>query len=170
MLQESSYQKKMMLSAPFAYALPFASYVSDLPSKSSRYDVEDAEVPFYQMVIKGYLPFSNLPANRNTNMEEYKLKLLESGADISFVWITQNPELISDSRMQSYVNLYSQDWIDDAAALYREVTEVNSKVKGCTIVDYKIDGDIRSSTYSNGITVTVNYADGSYSVTGGNAE
>lgn len=170
MLQESSYQKKMMLSAPFAYALPFASYVSDLPSKSSRYDVEDAEVPFYQMVIKGYLPFSNLPANRNTNMEEYKLKLLESGADISFVWITQNPDLISDSRMQSYVNLYSQDWIDDAAALYKEVTEVNSKVKGCTIVDYKIDGDIRSSTYSNGITVTVNYADGSYSVTGGNAE
>ncbi len=159
-----------MLSAPYAYALPSASYVSDLPSKSSLYDSEDVAVPFYQMVLKGYVPFSNLPANRNTSLTDYKLKVLESGADISFLWITQNPDLIRDSRMQSYTNLYSADWFDDAVALYKEVYAVNSKVKGCSIVDYTLDGDIRSTKYSNGVTVTVNYADGTYSVTEGSAQ
>lgn len=170
LLQNAASSKKLMLSAPYAYALPSASYVSDLPSKSSQYDCEDAAVPFYQMVLKGYIPFSNLPANRNTSLTNYKLKVLESGADISFLWITQNPDLIRDSRMQSYTNLYSADWFDDAVALYKEVYAVNSKVKGCSIVDYTLDGDIRSTKYSNGVTVTVNYADGTYSVTEGSAQ
>ncbi len=170
LLQNAASSKKLMLSAPYAYALPSASYVSDLPSKSSLYDSEDVAVPFYQMVLKGYVPFSNLPANKNTSLTDYKLKVLESGADISFLWITQNPDLIRDSRMQSYTNLYSADWFDDAVALYKEVYAVNSKVKGCSIVDYTLDGDIRSTKYSNGVTVTVNYADGTYSVTEGSAQ
>lgn len=170
LLKNASSRKPIMLSSPNAYALPSATYVSDLPSTSSQFDVEDTAVPFYQMVLKGYVPFSNLPANRSTNLEDYKLKLLETGADVSFLWITRNSDLVRDSRMQSYMNLYSEDWMEDAVELYKEVSAVTSKVAGCSIVDYQIDGDLRSTTYSNGVTVTVNYADKTYSVTEGSAK
>lgn len=168
LLKTTAQSRKVLLSRPFDYALAYSSFITDVPTQSSRFDVESYSVPFYQMVLKGYIPFSNNSGNRSTSIEEYKLHLLETGSDVSFLWIANHPDYVRDSRMQWFTNVYASDWIDGAAKIYNEVSKINSKVKGQSIVDYSVDGDVHKTTYSNGITITVNYADKTYSVAEGN--
>lgn len=170
LLEESSSTRNIMLSRPFEYALPYTTYITDVPTKSSMYDIENYSVPFYQMVVRGYIPFSNLPANRNTSIEDYKLKLIETGSDISYLWIADKENDVRDSRMQWFINVYRDDWIDEAADLYNEVTKVTSKIKGASIKSYTVDGDKRTTVYSNGVTVSVDYKTKTYSVTKGSAK
>ena len=170
LLEEYSASHSVLLSRPFDYALAFTSYATDLPMQSSMFDIETETVPFYQMVLKGYIPFSNLPGNRSTTLEDYKLGLLETGADVSYLWIAEHPEYVRDSRMQWFMNVYRDDWLNEAADLYAEVSKVTSLVKGKSITSYTRDGTIHTTVFSNGVTVTVNYGDKTYTVTRGKAK
>ena len=170
LLEESSASHSLYLSRPFDYALAYTSYAADLPMQSSMFDIENQTVPFYQMVLKGYIPFSNLPGNRSMSLDDYKLGLLETGADPSYIWIAEHPEYIRDSRMQWFTNVYRDDWVDEASQLFAEVSEVTKLVKGKSITSYTIDGNVHTTKFSNGVTVTVNYDDKTYSVTRGKAK
>lgn len=164
LLEESSESRKIMLSQPNDYALAFTSYACDLPVSSSMYDIENYSVPFYQMVLKGYIPFSNLPQNRNSIRKNYVLSLLETGADPSCLLIAEHSDYIRDSRMQWFVNVYKDDFFEDSVEVYEEVIDVLNSVRGETIVDYSTDGKRSRTVYSNGITVEVDYTDKTYSV------
>jgi hypothetical protein len=170
LLSSTNSTRKIMLSRPFDYALAYASYITDVPMQSSMYDIESQTVPFYQMVIKGYIPFSNLPANRSNSITDYKLGLIETGSDVSYLWITDHPDYARDSRMQLFVNVYRDDWTKESSAIYAEVAKVNAQVKNATITSYSINGTIHTTVFSNGVTVTVNYSDKTYTVTKGSAK
>src|SRR5574344_2221424 len=170
LLEEYSASHSVLLSRPFDYALAYTSYATDLPMQSSMFDIETETVPFYQMVLKGYIPFSNLPGNRSTTLDDYKLGLLETGADVSYLWIAEHPEYVRDSRMQWFMNVYRDDWLNEAADLYAEVSKVTSLVKGKSITSYTREGTIHTTVFSNGVTVTVNYGDKTYTVTRGKAK
>lgn len=164
LLEESSENRKLMLSQPNDYALAFTSYACDLPVSSSMYDIENYSVPFYQMVLKGYIPFSNLPQNRNTIRKNYVLSLLETGADPSYLLIAEHSDYIRDSRMQWFVNINKDDFFEDSIEVYEEVIDILDSVKGETITDYSTDGKISRTVFSNGITIEVNYTDKTFSV------
>ena len=169
LLEDTSSQNKVMLSRPFDYALAYTSYAADLPVTSSLYDVEDYSVPFYQMVLHGYIPYSNLPGNRSNSSENYKLKLIETCADVSYMWIVNHPDWVRDSRMQSYMNLYRDDWLKEAAEIYKEVAPVTSRVRNAEVTAYSVDGEKHITSYSNGITITVDYGTKTWTVTEGGA-
>lgn len=167
LLEESS-SRKIMLSQPNDYALAYTSYACDLPVSSSMFDIENYSVPFYQMVLKGYIPFSNIPQNRNTVLRNYILSLIETGADPSCLLIAEHSDYIRDSRMQWFVDVYKDDFFDDSVNTYEEVIDVLNSVQGQTIVDYSTDGNRSKTVFSNGITVEVDYTQKTYSVSGVN--
>ena len=41
-----------------AYALPYADHIINVPLSSSKFDIFDAEIPFYQIVMHGVVPYS----------------------------------------------------------------------------------------------------------------
>lgn len=170
LLATTASSRNILLSRPFDYALAYTSYITDIPTQSSMFDIESMSVPFYQMVLKGYIPFSTIAANRSNSLVDYKLGLIETGGDVSYLWIANHPDSVRDSRLQSFVNVYQNDWIKDAAAVYAEVSKVTAQVKGKEIVSYSIDGDIHTTVFSNGVTVTVNYGDKTYAVARGSAK
>jgi len=152
-----SSSRKLFFSRPFAYALPYTTFAADLPCTSSRFDIEDASVPFYQIVLKGYIPFSNLPANRSLDQRSYVLSLLESGAMPSFVWVTQNADKMRDTRLDSYMSVFADDWFDESTAIYKEVSPILDLVKGSEIISHKIlDNGLREIMYEGGITIITN--------------
>ncbi len=149
----------LMLSRPYDYALGTASYVSDAPALSSRFEIESYSVPFYQIVLHGYIPFANLPANRTPGAQEYVLGLLESGSDPSYLWITRHPEVMRDSKLQWYTNTYAADWFDEAAALYKKIKPALDSVAGSEIVKHVVlPSGARITTYENGVKMLINYS------------
>ena len=150
----------VMLSRPYDYALGTASYVCDVPAGSSRYEIESYSVPFYQIVLHGYIPFSNLPANRTPDARAYALGLVESGSDPSYLWITRHPEAVRDSNLQRYTNVYAADWLDEAAALYIKLKPVLDSTAGSEIVSHTVyPSGARVTVFANGVKILTNYSD-----------
>lgn len=160
LLDKTAAKNPVLLSRPFDYGLKSASYITDVPVNSSNYDIENYSIPFYQMLIKGYIPFSNLSANRALNKNDYFLQLLETGSDISYLWITENQEELRDSRLQSYSFAYASDWIDEAVVTYKELKPILQNLSGQKIVEHKVyENGARITVYENGIKILTNYSD-----------
>ena len=45
------------------YALPYLSFVNNLPTDAGGSNVIDRDVPFVQMVLHGYMEYTSLPLN-----------------------------------------------------------------------------------------------------------
>lgn len=160
LLDKTATKNPVLLSRPFDYGLKSASYITDVPVNSSDYDIENYSIPFYQMLIKGYIPFSNLSANRALNKNDYFLQLLETGSDISYLWITENQEELRDSRLQSYSFAYAPDWIDEAVETYKELKPILQNLSSQKIVEHKVyENGARITVYENGIKILTNYSD-----------
>lgn len=167
LLNKTAQTNSVLLSRPLDYGLASASYIMDVPVNSSDYDIENYAIPFYQIVIKGYIPFANLSANRALDKNSYILQLLETGSDISYLWITENQEELRDSRLQSYSFSYAPDWIDEAGETYREVKPILESVAGQKIVEHKVyDDGSRITVYENGVKILTNYSDKTASADG----
>lgn len=171
LLNKTSTTNPVLLSRPFDYGLKSASYITDVPVNSSDYEIENYSIPFYQMLLKGYIPFSNLSANRALNKNDYILQLLETGSDISYLWITENQEELRDSRLQSYSFAYAPDWIDEAVETYKELKPILQNLSGQKIVEHKVyENGARITVYENGVKILTNYSDKTATVDGLSAQ
>jgi hypothetical protein len=148
----------LLYSAPFAYALRSASHAMDVPAYSSRFDIEDAEVPFYQMVLRGNLPYAISAGNVHPDMDEWKLKLLETGSQPSFLFAYRNvDQLVSTDFDYLYSVDYAQ-WKAEAITAWKELSPLLEKIKGRGISDHKIlSGSARLTVFDDGMRIAVNY-------------
>lgn len=152
-----------------AYALPYLSTITNAPLSSSRFKIEDEEIPFYQMVIRGYLDYTGAPFNLSTytNARQYMLKCLEYGANLYFTWIYEPNYKVKDTEYDDLYAVHYREWIDLAEDLYHEVNEVLKHVKGQRIISHKKLADgVFKTLYENGYFVIVNYNDSSVTADG----
>lgn len=140
------------------YAIPYSSVITSVPSGSSGFDVCDEAVPFYQMVIKGYVPFSLEALNQNASPEEQMLRAIETGAMIQYTWAYENTDILKTTELNYYFSLDYRMWLDQAAENYKEFTAVEKEVGNATIDRHEILAeDVYKTTYENGVSVIVNY-------------
>ncbi|MCT1401154.1 DUF5696 domain-containing protein [Paenibacillus sp. p3-SID867] len=143
-----------------AYALPFLTDITHAPMSSSRFKIEDAEIPFYQMVIRGHIDYTGAPYNLSayTDAKPYILKCLEYGAGVYFQWFYEPNHKIKDTEHNELFSANYALWIDEAARIYEEVNAFLKKVRHERIFghDELADG-VFKTTYESGVYVIVNY-------------
>ncbi|MGF9698013.1 DUF5696 domain-containing protein [Paenibacillus sp. MABNR03] len=150
----------MMLSSANAYAWGYGQHIVDVPSGSSRFNITDEEVPFYEMVIHGYINYAASPMNTSGDQDLRKklLQSLELGAAPQFQW-TYEPS--SRLKLTNYDSAYATaygDWVDDAVALYKEANEVLKGLGNQQISEHeRIQDGVVRVTYSGGGSILVNY-------------
>jgi len=148
----------LLMDAPFAYALKGASHAVNVPAYSSEFDIETEEVPFYQMVIRGSIPYAAIPGNAHPDLVAWKLKLLETGSQPSFRFAYRNlDELVATNH--DYLNHVDYlEWKDDAVAAWKEILPALERVRGEAIVRHEIlSRDLRVTTFEGGARIAVNY-------------
>ena len=139
-----------------AYALPYVSAVTNVPMYSSNYDLFDYDVPFYQMVIHGYIPYSSKPVNASSNADELKLLSLLTGANIHYELMYHRPNDFTDSEYDKYFYANYEGWLQRAADDYRLFSENVASLSDKTITHYQRESDrIFAVTYSDGTVVEV---------------
>lgn len=150
----------LLCDAPNAYALPYATFVSSLPVQSSGYAVEDASIPFYQIVLHGILPYSMPSANQTSDHRIAVLRALETGSSLQYTWIARNTDKVRDTSLNVLYSANAADWLDAAADAYGEIRSFMEQVADQGITDHEIlQKDLVRTTYGNGMWVLVNYAD-----------
>ena len=143
-----------------AYVLKYVDHVSDVPLSSSKYDVFDAEIPFYQIVMSGLKPVSTTAVNGDAQIADLVLRAVASGSNLRFDMVAEEANELKDTR---YDVLYYADykyWVEDAAGCYKFVKEALSGTEGAEIAEYNIlSANEIETVYANGVKTVVNLAD-----------
>ncbi|WP_098741495.1 DUF5696 domain-containing protein [Paenibacillus sp. EZ-K15] len=152
----------LMASGGNAYLLPYAQTIVNAPAASSGFNLEDESVPFYQMVLHGYADLAGLPFNQADDQSARKniLKAIETGSNVYYRWVYSMPsELKSPAARELYAAGYA-DWVEEAAAAYKEVNEALKPVRHLRISRHeKLSEGVYRTTYEDGTAITVNYND-----------
>jgi hypothetical protein len=169
----------LMFSNINAYALPYASAVTDLPASGSGRRAVTRSVPFTQLVLNNELPYS-MPAYNSDMMswdgfDEYLLKAVETRSALKFIF-TGEEELIFNSALKKsnsefvtyyqpfYYMTHYDRWADVIGEYYAGYNDFYRKTAGAEITRHEeLETGVVSVCYSNGVTVIVNYNDSEYS-------
>jgi len=150
----------VMVSGGNEYALPYAKHVLNAPQISNEFQLSNESVPFYEMVLHGYVEYAGKPFNiqDDQNMRRNVLKSVETGSNVYYSWVISNAELLKNTKFDDLYSNYYEYWYKDAVAAYREVNGVLSQVKGQAISSHqKLADGVYRTTFENGKSVYVNY-------------
>jgi hypothetical protein len=151
-----------MVNGGNAYLFPYADHIVNAPMSDSGFNLTDESVPFYQLVLHGYVDYAGAPFNleQNTDIREYVLKNIEYGANLHFSWIFEDNALVKETDFNHLYSVHYKTWLDDAVAAYHEVNEVLRDVGSAEMRKHEVlMHDVRKVEYEGGKTIIVNYND-----------
>ncbi|MGN0665552.1 MAG: DUF5696 domain-containing protein [Huintestinicola sp.] len=133
-----------------AYVIPYSDYISNVPISSSKFDLFDYDIPFYQMVMHGITPIGSTALNSEADIGEAVLLSIAAGTNLSFDFVGTEASELKDTKFDKYYYGYYRYWMDDAANFYRFSKDILSENADATITKYEIDGRKIRTEYSNG--------------------
>ncbi len=141
-----------------AYVWGNTSEIINVPLFSNHYRVIDEEIPFYEMVLHGYLDYAGEAWNLSDDYETILLKSVESGAGLNFKWIYAPNSVLKETDFDALYSVNYEAWFDRAVESYREMNEQ----LGCLADQVMLSHEILSEnvvrvTYEDGSRVYVNY-------------
>jgi hypothetical protein len=166
-MEEVKKSGKLMVDGGNAYTLPYADDVMGVAMGCSNLTFEKAEVPFLQMVLHGYVPYSGDSLNLSDDYETQLLKSVEYGANLAYTLNYAGAEMVKNT---NYSELYStnyEHWSQKAKDDYKAAAAVLNGCQSSTIEDHKMLADgVYMTVYENGEKVVVNYNDTEYTHNG----
>ncbi|MDO4302943.1 MAG: DUF5696 domain-containing protein [Bacillota bacterium] len=156
--------KSIMLNDGNDYSFAYADDIINAPLTGNDYYIVDENVPFYEMLIHGYIDYSGSVINLSDAYDktDVVLNLIENGASPHFMFTWGNANEIKRTGLNRFYATTYTNWKEDALAIYEEVNNALKYVNNASIVNHEIlDNGVRAVSYSNGITIYVNetYAD-----------
>jgi len=142
-----------------AYAFPYVDKISDVPLHSSGFDVFDEEIPFYQLVMHGVIPYACTAINASADSTASFLTAIATGCSPAYDMIYAEASDLKDTLLDSYYYSHYAFWTDTAAQEYKIADEILSGVSDKVMTDYVRDGDVSVTTYEDGTQITVDYAE-----------
>jgi len=151
------------------YALPYATAIVDIPLTANEYYLIDETVPFYQMVIHGYIDYCGSTINFDSNFVESDtiLKLLEYGSSPHVTFAQKEPFELKNTALEYMYSTEYTYWLDIVTRIYNETKDVLGSVRNQALIDHQqVQKGVFKSTYEEGMTVIVNYTDADVTVDG----
>lgn len=148
------------------YTLPYLDHITDIPLSSSGYDIFDADIPFYQLVMHGIMPLATTPINASADSDALLLQAIATGMNPRYDMIYEETSILKDTE---YDNLYYanyQHWVDTASQQYAFAKNILDAVSGSYITSYKQVDDTILTEYANGTKTEVNLTDMSIKLNG----
>ena len=157
---------KVIADSPNAFLIPYVNRIENLTLQSSQFKVTDLDIPFYQMVLHGYIDYASEAVNGTPDTTVAVLKAIAAGSNIHYdLMYEEASELVNTDYTKLFYCNYA-GWLEEAARGYQLVDEILSPVCGETITEYEVEGKVITTTYSNGYTTVVDLANGNITAGG----
>ena len=140
------------------YAAGLSSFITETPTVSSQYDIALLDVPFYQMVFKGYIPMSGMSVNLMADYDTAVLKCIEAGIAPTFTLSNNYDNSLAQTK-HSAIPVSRFDGLKERIVqTVKETSIVTQKVKGASITNHTVaENGIRITEFDNGVKIAVNY-------------
>jgi len=144
-----------------AYAFEGLNFIVNVPFDDNGFTITNASIPFYQMVIRGFIEYTGTPVNISADIQYHLLKTLETGSGIYVQWMYEDNSIIRDTHFtRFFAHNYARSF-RRAVDMYHEAATVLNRVQGQRIVRHEIltgsGGNLRRVTYENGVVIWVNF-------------
>lgn len=152
--------ERVMVKGGNAYVLPAADVVVNTPIMSSRMNLADEEIPFYQIVLHGYVDLAGAPFNQGStnDVRTSMLKAAETGMSVYYSWFYADSSAVKNTDYDGYMSHAYALWKDEAIKQYKELAELHALTRGQMITEHQNLADgVTFTKYSNGVEVIVNY-------------
>ena len=128
----------IMVEGGNAYVWNKVDHIIDAPLDSSRYNAEYASIPFYGVVLHGYVQFAGSALNMEGDMQYALLKTIESGAAAYFILSYTNTDLLKEDELlsQNYSVRYDI-WQKQLVDVYNELNGLLADVQTKLIIDHE---------------------------------
>ena len=137
------------------YALKYVDYVRNVPLYSSNFDIYDYDIPFYQIVIHGYLPYTTKAKNASSSADELFLLSAATGTPVHYEVMYENPNEFTDSTYDTLFYTYYEGWLDIAAEEYKFNQQYIKSLSDKTITDFEyLSENVIKTTFSDGTEIT----------------
>lgn len=133
----------------------------NMPLSNSGLNSESYSIPFYQMVIRGYVNYAGSPMNVGADLEKNYLASIESGATLYYSFYTADDEVLKQTQagLLTYPTRIGASY-DRVESEYQTFRELFQDLQGCTIVKHeRVAEQVFVTTYENGTAIAVNYND-----------
>lgn len=155
-LQESG--KSLLGNNGNAYSLEFVDDMINVPLSSQGYMIFDEEVPFYEMVLHGYMDYAGEAWNMSDDYETTLLKSVECGAGVHFQWIYGDNSLLKETEYDYLYAVHYKNWMSHAIQDYTRMnTELGELQNQIITAHERVQEDLVKVTYEDGTCVYVNY-------------
>lgn len=156
--------KKVLVNSANDYAAAVASAIFEVPTTSSKESAFDCDVPFYQIVFKGYKPMSSASLNLAPDADDLLLRCAETGLGLQYTLTESYSVQLKDNTDGNYYATVYNDmkpYIEKTVNSYKECF---NQLQNAKIIGYEIiSNDIRKTVFDNGTAVLVNYGSETYS-------
>ncbi|MFW6021952.1 MAG: DUF5696 domain-containing protein [Halanaerobiaceae bacterium] len=141
------------------FTAPYTDYYIESPIYSGSKTIFDEGIPFYQMVLHGYIQYSGQPINLAEKPEIHLLKLLEIGGLPYYRWSYEKGSVVKKSEYNDQFSIYYGDHLEEAVKYYNEVNSILAELQDKEIIKHeKLDSDIYKVLYENGSYIIINYS------------
>ena len=151
---------QLLSSGANVYAAISSDEVTDAPIYSSGYLFESYDVPFYQMVLKGYVPMSSVSLNLCADRQDALLRCVSSGIAPSYTLIKEYDNSLITS---SHAFIPSSVYDSNKESIFKEMEQISpvlKSVRNATITGYTIlEKDLVRTVFDNGVWTVVNFSD-----------
>lgn len=161
--------KSILLNVGNDYAFGYADDMINVPLSSNDYYIIDETVPFYEMLIHGYIDYAGSVINLSDTYEksDIVLNLVENGAAPHFMFSWENSSDIKTTALNRFYSTSYENWKDDAVAIYNEVNGALKYVTGAAVIKHEtLDSGVKAVTYSNGVVIYINTGNSDKTVNG----
>jgi len=150
----------IMVRTGFSYTVPWADIIIDMALEDQGASIINAAVPFYQIALRGLVPYTGRAINLAEDFTQNLLRIVETGAGLHFSFMKESAAVLQETRYrQFFANEYDR-WIEAADALYQRFTADFGDLFCQAIVDHRIlSPGVTVTVYEGGAMVFVNRTD-----------
>lgn len=143
-----------------SYSLAYADWIYDLPSTDTGYPSTTRSVPFAQMVLHGYIPYTSIAGNTFYDETLQTLKWIEYGYIPYYKLAAEDTSNLLDTEMSNMFSAKFEDWSDRVVDKYNLFKEEFGSLYTLTMVRHdEVMENVYVTEYSDGTKIYVNYSE-----------
>lgn len=149
-----------------AFTFGSIDWLVETPSAATGYVFTDEAVPFYQMVVHGYLCYTGKSFNKFYDTQYEKMKALEYGYIPVFDLTYEKTEKLRGTQCFDQFSTCFDDWKETIVAVGKEFSALSSVRDQVICTHERIGENVIVVTYGDGSRLMLNYGERSETIDG----
>jgi hypothetical protein len=149
---------ELMVHGGFVYTVPYVDFIVDMELESKNFNIIDESIPFYQIALHGFVPYTGAPLNLAADFDRSVLKAVETGAGLQFMFMSATGEELQDTNYTRYFGSDISRWGSRPVELYGRLNGQLGHTVNLHITGHgKLAPQVYLTEYEDGTKVVVNY-------------